>query len=104
LRKPSRISSSANCQRLPGKGRLPCIGSWPGIPCGLTASVRLNRGFSRIDNRGMHEKLPDDLESERGNRIAYGEAGRLAEIRAEPFPSGHTSRSWGRMVQWPWAV
>jgi hypothetical protein len=34
------------------------------------------------------------------------------EIRAEPFPSGHTSRSWGRMIRhpnrrvedepWPW--
>jgi hypothetical protein len=35
------------------------------------------------------------------------------EIRAEPFPSGHTSRQWGRMIRypdgrveeepWPWA-
>ncbi len=34
------------------------------------------------------------------------------EIRADPFPSGHTSRSWGRMIRhpdgrvedepWPW--
>jgi hypothetical protein len=34
------------------------------------------------------------------------------EIRAEPFPSGHTSRQWGRLVRhpdgrvedqpWPW--
>ena len=34
------------------------------------------------------------------------------EIRAEPFPSGHTSRSWGRLIRrpdgrvedepWPW--
>lgn len=36
------------------------------------------------------------------------------EIRADPFPSGHTSRSWGRMIRhrdgrveeepWPWMV
>ena len=36
----------------------------------------------------------------------------VVEIRAEPFPSGHTSRSWGRMIRnpdgrlqdepWPW--
>jgi hypothetical protein len=35
------------------------------------------------------------------------------EIRAEPFPAGYTSRSWGRMIRrsdcrakdepWPWA-
>jgi hypothetical protein len=23
------------------------------------------------------------------------------EIRAEPFPSGHTSRSWDRMIRYP---
>jgi hypothetical protein len=23
------------------------------------------------------------------------------EIRAEPFPSGHTSRSWGRLIRHP---
>jgi hypothetical protein len=36
----------------------------------------------------------------------------VVEIRAEPFPSGHTNRAWGRMVRhrdgrvedepWPW--
>jgi hypothetical protein len=52
---------------------------------------------------------------ERGRRIVQGQPpGRydVDEIRADPFPSGHTSRAWGRMIRnpdgrnedepWPW--
>jgi hypothetical protein len=58
----------------------------------------------------------DDAESIVGAReIVRGQApGRneVDEIRAEPFPFGHTGRSWGRMIRhpdgrveeepWPW--
>jgi hypothetical protein len=58
----------------------------------------------------------DDADSIEGARETVREQapGRydVDEIRAEPFPSGHTSRQWGRMIRhpdgtveaeaWPW--
>ncbi len=47
----------------------------------------------------------DDAETIEGARgIVRGRRpGRydMVEIRTEPFPSGHTSRSWGRMMRHP---
>jgi hypothetical protein len=43
-------------------------------------SVRLTPTPGRTDDRGMLEELPRDMMSKRGDRIAYGEAARLAEM------------------------
>jgi hypothetical protein len=58
----------------------------------------------------------DDADTIEGTReiVRSGQPSRydVDEIRAEPFPSGHTSRLWGRMIRkpagrvedepWPW--
>lgn len=59
--------------------------------------------------------IGDTEKIESAREIVRGQAtGRydVDEILAEPFPSGHTSRSWGRMIRhpdgwvdletWPW--
>jgi hypothetical protein len=68
----------------------------------------------RVSRRGDGIDDADTIESAR--EIVRGQpTGQfdVDEIRAEPFPSGHTSRSWGRMIRhpdgrvgdepWPWA-
>jgi hypothetical protein len=67
----------------------------------------------RVGHRGEGIDGADTIEGAR--RVVRGQPpGRydVDEIRADPFPSGHTSRSWGRMVRhaggrvedepWPW--
>jgi hypothetical protein len=67
----------------------------------------------RVSHRGDCIADADTIDGARG--IIRGRAlGRydVDESRAEPFPSGHTSRSWGRMIRhpdgrvedepWPW--
>jgi hypothetical protein len=67
----------------------------------------------RVSYRGEGIDDADTIEGARG--IVRGQSpGRydVDEIRAEPFPSGHTSRQWGRLIQhpdgrvedekWPW--
>ena len=56
----------------------------------------------RVSHRGEGIDDADTIEGARG--IVRGEPpGRydVDEIRGEPFPSGHTSRSWGRMIRHP---
>ena len=68
----------------------------------------------RVSHRGEGIDDAGTLEGARG--IVRGQRrGRYTvdEIRAEPFPSGHTSRQWGRLIRhpdgrveaepWPWA-
>jgi hypothetical protein len=53
----------------------------------------------RVSHRGEGIDDADTLEGARG--IVRGQPpGRydVDEIRAEPFPSGHTSRQWGRLI------
>jgi hypothetical protein len=67
----------------------------------------------RVSQRGDGIDDADTIEGARG--ILQGQPpGRydVDEIRAQPFPLGHTSRSWGRMIRhldgqvedepWPW--
>ena len=67
----------------------------------------------RVSQRGEGIDDADTIDGAR--TIARGRPpGRydVDEIRAEPFPSGHASRSWGRMIRhpdervedepWPW--
>ena len=66
----------------------------------------------RVCHRGDGIDDADTIEGARG--IVQGQpTGRydVDEIRAEPFPSGHTSRQWGRVIRhpdgiedepWPW--
>ena len=67
----------------------------------------------RVSQRGKGIDYDDTIEGAR--EIIRGQSpGRydMDEIRTERFPSGHTSRAWGRMVrhpderveddQWPW--
>ena len=67
----------------------------------------------RVSHKGEGNDDADTIEGARG--IVEGQPpGRydVDEIRAGPFPSGHTSRQWGRMiphpdgrvedVPWPW--
>lgn len=69
--------------------------------------------------RVIHQsEVIDDADTIEGARgIVRGQPpGRydVDEIRADPLPSGHTSRSWGRMVRhpdgrvedepWPWSA
>jgi hypothetical protein len=75
----------------------------------MSGASAVFRGFRQGD--GI-----DDADTLEGTRtIVQGRPpGRyeVDEIRAEPFPSGHTSRSWGRMIRhpdgrvvdepWPW--
>jgi hypothetical protein len=69
----------------------------------------------RVSHRGDGIDDADTLEGARG--IGRGQPpGRydLDEIRAEPLPSGHTSRQWGRLIRhpdgrvedepWPWVA
>jgi hypothetical protein len=56
----------------------------------------------RVSQRG--EGIDDADTIERAREIVRGESpGRyeVEEIRAEPFPSGHTSRSWSRLIRHP---
>jgi hypothetical protein len=67
----------------------------------------------RVSQRGEGIDDADTIEGDR--EIVRGQSpGRydVVEIRAEPFPFGHTSRSWGRIIRhpdgwvedgtWPW--
>jgi hypothetical protein len=56
----------------------------------------------RVSHRG--EGIDDADSIEGAQRIVQGQPpGRydVDEIRAEPFPSGHTSRQWGRVIRHP---
>jgi hypothetical protein len=56
----------------------------------------------RVSHRAEGIDDADTIEGARG--IVRGQApGRydVDEIRAEPFPSGHTSQQWGRMIRHP---
>ena len=56
----------------------------------------------RISQRG--QGIADDVNIDGARYIVRGQSpGRYGvdEIRAQPFPSGHTSRSWGRMIRHP---
>jgi hypothetical protein len=56
----------------------------------------------RVSHRG--EGIDDADSTEGARKIVRGQQpGRydVDEIRAEPFPSGHTSRAWGRMIRQP---
>jgi hypothetical protein len=56
----------------------------------------------RVSHRGDGIDDADTIEGARG--IVQGQPpGRydVDEIRAEPFPSGHTSRQWGRLIRHP---
>jgi hypothetical protein len=56
----------------------------------------------RVSHRGNGMDDVDTIEGARG--IVRGQPpGRydVDEIRAEPFPSGHTSRQWGRLIRHP---
>jgi hypothetical protein len=67
---------------------------------------RITRGESGFDT--------DTLEHAR-EIVCQGEPGKchVDEIRADPLPSGHTSRAWGSLIRhadgrvedepWPWA-
>ena len=67
----------------------------------------------RVSRKGEGIEDADTIDGAR--EIVRGQpSGRydVDEIRAEPFPSGYTSRSWGRLVRrpdgrvndepWPW--
>jgi hypothetical protein len=66
------------------------------------------------NSRGKTGFDSDTLEQARA-RLRRKKPGRyrVDEIRAEPFPSGHTSRAWGSLTRhadgrvedepWPWA-
>ena len=67
----------------------------------------------RVSHRGEGVDDADTIEGAR--EIVRGQSPRrydVDEIRADPLPLGHTSRSWGRMIrlpdgrvedeQWPW--
>jgi hypothetical protein len=47
---------------------------------------------------GIDDAIEGDREIVRGRPP---ERSGVGEIRAESFPSGHTSRSWGRMIRHP---
>ena len=56
----------------------------------------------RVSHRGEGIDDADNIEGAR--KIVRGQApGRydVDEIQAEPFPSGHTSRQWGRLILHP---
>jgi hypothetical protein len=55
---------------------------------------RISRGESGFDAETIERA---------SERLAGMPAGRydVDEIRAEPFPSGHTSRQWGRLLRHP---
>jgi hypothetical protein len=56
----------------------------------------------RVSNKGDGIDDADTIEGAR--EIVRGQPpGRydVDEIRADPFPSGHTSRAWGRMIRHP---
>jgi hypothetical protein len=56
----------------------------------------------RVSHRGEGIDDADTIEGAWG--IVRGQPpGRydVDEIRAEPFPSGHTSRQWGRLIRHP---
>ena len=56
----------------------------------------------RVSHRGDGIDDADTIEGARG--IVRGQPlGRyyVDVIRAEPFPSGHTSRQWGRLIRHP---
>jgi hypothetical protein len=56
----------------------------------------------RVSHRGEGiddaDTIEGALESARGQPPGRSD---VDEIRAEPFPSGHASRSWGRMIRHP---
>jgi hypothetical protein len=65
-----------------------------GEPVGEPTMFRVRRG----------EAIDDAHTIEGARGIVRGQSpGRYAvdEIRAEPFPSGHTSRQWGRLIRHP---
>ena len=56
----------------------------------------------RVSHRGEEINVADTIE--RARVIVGGQPpGRydVDEIRAEPFPSGHTSRQWGQLIRHP---
>jgi hypothetical protein len=56
----------------------------------------------RVSHKGDGIDDADTIEGAR--EIVLGQpSGRyeVDEIRSEPFPSGHTSRTWGRMIRYP---
>jgi hypothetical protein len=67
----------------------------------------------RVSHRGDDIDDADTIEGAR-EIVRCQPPGRydVEEIRAEPFPSGHTSRAWGRLIRhpdgrvedepWPW--
>ena len=67
----------------------------------------------RINHRGEGIDDSDSLEGA-WEIVQSGQPGRydVDEIQAAPFPSGHTSRAWGRLIRhpdgrvedepWPW--
>ena len=67
---------------------------------------RVSRQGERIDDADNLEGAREIVSSEPAGRYD------IDEIQADPFPSGHTSRQWGRMVRhldgrvedetWPW--
>jgi hypothetical protein len=56
----------------------------------------------RVSHGGEGIDDDDTLEGARGI-VRSHPPGRydVDEIRAEPFPSGHTSRQWGRLIRHP---
>jgi hypothetical protein len=56
----------------------------------------------RVSHRGDGIDDPDTIEGARGI-VRDQPPGHydVDEIRAEPFPSGHTSRGWGRLIRHP---
>jgi hypothetical protein len=89
----------------------------PGCPGGSGVALASSTGGAAmfgVSHRGEGIDDADDIEGAR--EIVRGQPpGRydVDEIRAEPFPSGHTSRPWGRRLRhpdgwvedelWPWA-
>lgn len=67
---------------------------------------RISRGDSGFDSDTI-DRARETLRDEEPGLY------RVDEVRADPFPSGHTSRAWGSLIRhadgrvddepWPWA-
>jgi hypothetical protein len=82
---------------------LPGLGT---IPPGRATVFRVSRRGEGIDDADTIEGAQEIVRGQSPGRYD------LDEIRAQPLPSGHTSRSWGRLIrhpdgriedeEWPW--
>jgi hypothetical protein len=67
------------------------------------ASALLHRRGSHVQGHSQSIWLRGDTLGQARDALLHKKPGRydVDEIRAEPFPPGHTSRQWGRLILYP---